>query len=488
VAAERIAPGGHFAIPESVFTPDGPRLDLNALSNDVAREPDFRDLLWGELEPGRPHFGVYGKLGERKGSFSLLSALHRLKHSGRAAGLVVLAQGAPGVQERFRTQASELGLTDRILQLPFIPHWRVPEFLRGCLAVCCLEQDFPIGIHSPIIPREVLMSGTCLVGSTEVIRKLPSYDRLPHGYGCIAIEDVDDIEVLSARLGMIADDPETAAAIGRRGHKFASEWQQDMQFPRTLERILDSAAARQPVSAAGRHPADGRSAEAEAIRFPLTGLVAAQMVDADLAEDLNFTSPGHSDLAWPRRVLESVEQSISVGNTSCQALALAIRTEIAVAAAEEEADKASSAESIDPLFRLQLKRGALQDGDLTHLVPSTSAQLRIVEFDYDVSEFLGVQSAADFPTSVIPSKSYIAVFGRSPHGRREPLLVDALTAEILRLCNGTRNILDICNTIGPKAGGSAEETVAWIENLFVLGLVSLRDGTIIASHDLIQAT
>jgi hypothetical protein len=89
---------------------------------------------------------------------------------------------------------------------------------------------------------------------------------------------------------------------------------------------------------------------------------------------------------------------------------------------------------------------------------------------------------------VSPSKSYIAVFGRSPHGRREPLLVDALTAEILRLCNGTRNILDICNTIGPKAGGSAEETVAWIENLFVLGLVSLRDGTIIASHDLIQAT
>src|SRR5262249_34343742 len=268
VAAERIAPGGHFAIPESLFTPDGPRLDLNALRNDVAREPEFRDLLWGELEPGRPHFGVYGKLGERKGSFSLLSALHRLRRSGRDVGLVVLAQGASGVQDRFRTQASELGLVDRILQLPFIPHWRVPEFLRGCLAVCCLEQDFPIGIHSPIIPREVLMSGTCLVGSTEVIRKLPSHDRLPHGYGCIAIEDVDDIEVLSARLAMIADSPDTAAAIGRGGHKFAAEWQQGMQFPHTLEQILSSAAARQPVSAASRRPADGRRAEAEATRFP----------------------------------------------------------------------------------------------------------------------------------------------------------------------------------------------------------------------------
>src|SRR5262249_54384550 len=306
----------------------GPRLDLNALRNDVAREPDFRDLLWGELEPGRPHFGVYGKLGERKGSFSLLSALHRLKRTGRDAGLVVLAQGAPAVQERFRTRASELGLADRILQLPFIPHWRVPEFLRGCLAVFCLGQDFPIGIHSPIIPREVLMSGTCLVGSTEVIRKLPSYDRLPHGYGCIAIEDVDDIEVLSARLAMIADSPETAAAIGRRGHKFAAEWQQGMQFPHRLEQILSSAAARQPVS--GRGPADGRKAEAEATRFPLTGLVAARMADAGFVEGLNSRSPGQRDLAWARGVLESVEQSLSAGNTSCQPLALAIRTEIAV--------------------------------------------------------------------------------------------------------------------------------------------------------------
>jgi glycosyltransferase involved in cell wall biosynthesis len=488
VAAERITPGGHFAIPESLFTSDGPRLNLNALRNDVAREPDFRGLLWGELEPGRPLFGVYGKLGERKGSFSLLSALHRLKRSGRDAGLVVLAQGAPVVQERFRTQASELGLGDRILQLPFIPHWRVPEFLRGCLAVCCLEQDFPIGIHSPIIPREVLMSGTCLVGSTEVIRKLPSYDRLPHGYGCIAIEDVDDVEVLSARLGMIADNPEAAAAIGRRGRKFASEWQQDMQLPRTLERILGSAAARQPMPTPGRRLASGQKAEAKISRFPLTGLVTARMADSGLVEDLNSSLSGQSDLAWARRVLESVERSLSAGDTSCQPLALAIRTEIAVAVAEEEADNAPSTGSIDPLFRLQLKHGALRDGDLASLIPVTNTQLRIVEFDYDVSEFLGVQSASDFPATVTPGRSYIAVFCRSPHGRRDPLLIDALTAEILRLCDGMRTVSDICNAIGPKGEALTTQTVAWIENLFVLGLVSLRDGEATTTHDLIPAS
>jgi hypothetical protein len=297
---------------------------------------------------------------------------------------------------------------------------------------------------------------------------------------------------------MIADNPETAAAIGRRGRKFASEWQQDIQFPRTLERILSAAAARQPVSTVRRRPTDGRKAETEASRFPLTDLVAARMADASLldaslvdvslAEELHFTTPEQKDLPWAHRVLESVERSLAAGDTSCQPLALAIRTEIAVAMAEEEANKTASTEPVDPLFRLELKQEVLKDGDLASLIPLRNAQLRIVEFDYDVSEFLGVQSASDFPTNVAPRNSYIAVFGGSPDARREPLLVDARTAQILRLCDGTRTVSDICNAMDPKAGGSAERTVAWIENLFVLGLVSLRDSEATATEGLISVS
>jgi len=479
VAADRITPGGYFSIPEQLFTPLGPRLDLNALRNDVARDPDFRELLWGELVPTLPHFGVYGKLGDRKGSFALLAAMHRLKRSGRDVGLVVLAQGDPKVQERFRKEAGELGLADRILQLPFIPHWRVPEFLRGCLAVCCLEQDFPIGIHSPIIPREVLMAGTCLVGSTEVIRKLPSYDRLPHGYGCIAIEDVDEIDALSERLAAIADDPDTAAAIGRRGHRFAAELQRDM--PQALERILTFAAARRRVSAPSRRPAAGGKAEPS--RFRLTALAAAQMAE-DQPQDFSQRSSGHDDLAhgdlvWARRVLESIERSILVGNASCQSLALAVRTEIAVAAAEEQADAAESQAIADPLFRLRPKRWALKDDELAELVPLRDPRLRIVEFDYDVAEFLGVASVADFPAAVTPGPSCIVAFGRSQQGRREPLLVDALTSRILHLSDGTRTAAEIADAMESGPDASAEKTISWIENLFLLGLLSLQESRVV---------
>jgi hypothetical protein len=107
----------------------------------------------------------------------------------------------------------------------------VPEFLRGCIAVCCLEQGFPIEFHAPVTPREVLLCGTCLIASTELIRKLPCHERLPHGYGCVAIENVNDIGTLSESLAAVVRDPAVATAIGARGRRFAFELQRYMPFP-----------------------------------------------------------------------------------------------------------------------------------------------------------------------------------------------------------------------------------------------------------------
>ena len=55
--------------------------------------PRFNDLVWGSFAADRPFFGVYGKLGEAKGSFALLAAMDRLKRSGIDIGLVALAHG-----------------------------------------------------------------------------------------------------------------------------------------------------------------------------------------------------------------------------------------------------------------------------------------------------------------------------------------------------------------------------------------------------------
>jgi glycosyltransferase involved in cell wall biosynthesis len=478
IDAGRIAFAGGVVVPEDLFVPDGPVLDLAALRAEVADAPDLRDLLWGDFAADRPYFGVYGKLGDRKGSFALLGALHRLKAAGLEVGLVALAHGTSAVQGHFRERAQELGLADRILQIPFLPHWRVPEFLRGCLAVCCLEQDFPIGFHSPITPREVLLCGKCLVAATEVIKKLPGYGQLPHGYGWVAIENVNDVGMLSERLAAIVRDPAPAADVGARGREFALELQGNIAFPRELEQALEAAVARRPIGLAAPEPTDTAASEA-AGRFRLTKLAAAALGDANadaMTGDGTSASAPIPDLPWARRVLAAVEQRAAHGNKTLSPLAMAVRAEIAVVEAEEGADAAGPAEASDFLFRLQIGRWAMGNGDLAGLVCVCDPRLRLLAFDFDVSLLTSARTVEDVSIAIVPRRSHIVAFGQSKDGRREPLVVDELTARMLELSDGSRTSLQIVENLrreGRISGRS--DGLRWIERLFAHGLLVLRD-------------
>jgi glycosyltransferase involved in cell wall biosynthesis len=478
VDPSRIVFGGGFVVPDDVFAPDGPALDLAALRAEVQSDPDLRDLLWGDFAGDKPYFGVCGKLGESKGSFALLAAMHRLKRSGLDVGLVALAQGQPSVQKQFRARARKLGLLDRVLQIPFLPHWRVPEFLRGCIAVCCLEQDFPIVFHSPIIPREVLLCGACLVGSTEVIRKLPAYGQLVHGYGCVAIEDVNDVEALSERLAAIVRDPKPAAAVGARGRSFARELQRGMPFAQTLERLLKAAATRQRVPTTTVKSAAGTAGEADDERFPLTRIAEVAIGEAADIKHAGKTLAPRSpiDLARAREVLATLERHIAQGETRLQPLIPALEIEIAIAAAEDEAAASSPAEACDPLFRLRTRRWAMAEGDLAGLVPRRDPRLRVLDFEFDVADFMKVRTIADLPASPTPRRSHIVAFRGSDRERRDPMVVDGITAQILKLSDGTRTALEIAGQLDSSGEHSAEAiNLKWFEGLFVHTLISLQD-------------
>jgi glycosyltransferase involved in cell wall biosynthesis len=465
----RIADGGGFAVPDDLFCPEGPRLDLAAVRADAQADPEFRDLLWGELAADRPYFGVYGKLGDSKGSFALLQALHRLKQAGLQVGLVALAHGQPEIEAGFRSLARRLGLLDRILQIPFLPHWRVPEFLRGCLAACSLEQDFPIVFHTPIMPREILLCGTCLVGSTEVIRKLRAYGRLVHGYGCVAIEDVDNIDLLSARLADIARDPEPAAEVGARGREFARALQLSIPFPQTLEGILETAAQRQAPPK--RRSLEIDPGDAGGNRFKFSELVARAMRQ----KRARVPARARMNLAQARDLLTAVEEAANNGRSDLRASLAAIRIEIAIADAEREADTASADGNPDPLLRLRMGRWAMRKCDLPELVPIRDPGFRILTFDEDVSQYREAGCLADFPATPAPGPSHIVAFGSSDSREQDPLLVDAQTVRILELSDGRRTALQIARQMHREhRAARPRDYLDWIERLFVAGLLGLQ--------------
>jgi glycosyltransferase involved in cell wall biosynthesis len=490
VEGDRIVTGGGSEAPADLFGPDGLALDLAALRGDVEADPEFRDLLWGGLAGELPCFGIYGKLGETKGSFALLAAMQRLKEAGIAVGLLAMAHGWPGIESRFRSRAQELGLADRILQIPFLPHWRVPEFLRSCIAVCCLEQDFPIVFHTPVIAREVLMCGTCLVGSSEVIRKLPDYSRVPDGYGCVAIEDIQDVEALSAKLAAIATDREPIASVAARGRIFARKAQAAANDPDRLERLLKSAARRRS-SRRGQSPVGTTEADP---RFPIAQLAARTLEEQS---EIGRTSEAHVlprapiDLPRARDILAAAEKNMASSDLRLAPVASAIRLEIAIAEAETATSTERPTENLDPLFRLRTRRWALIDGDLAALVPLQDPRLRMMTFD--AAELAQCRSGPIRPEARRPRLRHVVAFAQNNGARREPLFISDETARILQLSDGTRTALEIAAELASgETRAGIRRRLRLIEELFVAGLLWLQEEGIdripAARLDSIQAT
>jgi hypothetical protein len=270
-------------------------------------------------------------------------------------------------------------------------------------------------------------------------------------------------------------DPTPAAAVGARGRAFAHELQQDAEFPQALERILEAAAAGQhgPSSISERAKA---SIGAKGGRFSLTDLAATEV--GHTGGDCNADEPAAVWLAWANEVLAAVEQAIGEGKTTLQSLASAIRIEIAVAEAEAELVEGLAAEGNDPLFRLRIRRWAVANGDFAGLAPVCAAGIRVIEFDYDVSEFLNVRTAGELREMPSSGRSYLVAFARLAGHERDPLLIDGLTARILQLSDGTRTAAQICGQLDQEAdvpSTSIDDNLKWMERMFVGGLIRLQD-------------
>ena len=117
----------------------------------------------------------------------------------------------------------------------------------------------------------------------------------------------------------------------------------------------------------------------------------------------------------------------------------------------------------------------MEEGSLVDLLPVRPSNLRIIEFDYDVSEYLGARTIADCPDAPTMHGSYVVVFGSHSDDSREPLLVDASTARALELSDGTRTVAEVLAQLESEGTTSLEsDSLDWVEMLFRSGLLTLR--------------
>jgi glycosyltransferase involved in cell wall biosynthesis len=205
-------------LPSEYFRPDGPVLDVNGLVSELA-ERGFTAAMRTDapFEPSRPTIGIYGKPGPRKGTYQLIRALGLLRRKGLEFNFVALCGNAGIGFEHMQALVQEEKLDTCSFLLPFLPHWRVPEFLRLCTVVAFLENQFPIGIHSPVIPMETQVCARCLVVSAEVAADQWPPAAFVNGKTCLVVNDPLRPSEVAAVLESAIVNQKESAEIGVRG-------------------------------------------------------------------------------------------------------------------------------------------------------------------------------------------------------------------------------------------------------------------------------
>ena len=223
-----------------VFEPEGDSLDVDTLCTSVSSSPMRETVTLPTPRKGFdktvPTIGIYGKIGRAKGSYDLIEALAKAKAQEINFNLLCLSNGV--AREDYLRHIAGHNLSDRTWVLPFLPHWRVPEFLRSCTAVCFLERDFPVAIHGPQIPREVMSCGKCLIVSGEIARKQSHIFTAATQDPPIAIvvNDPRDTSDLAEAIIPVLRDPELASRIGKAGY----QWVRDLFAASDTAGVLSS--------------------------------------------------------------------------------------------------------------------------------------------------------------------------------------------------------------------------------------------------------
>lgn len=220
--------------PRSLFSAPVAPLDLHEISAALSGGP-LAGAMTSHGRLSRPVIGLYGKPGPQKGIAELLAAAAELRTGGARFSILMMTGGEPPELEWLAHEIECHDLDQTVSVIPFLPHWRVPEFLATCDCVCCLEHHFPVSIHRPQIPREVATAGRCLLVSRELADGEAA--TLSDGENALIVDDPRDRRTLVAALRRAVLEPELRDRIAQRA-RTAYSWPTDRECAQWTQTFL----------------------------------------------------------------------------------------------------------------------------------------------------------------------------------------------------------------------------------------------------------
>ena len=467
VAPSRIVQKPIYQEDSRFFTRQGSALDAHA-----AALSDGAGMAVKPHDAAVPVIGVYGKVGAVKGTFDLITALGRVAGEGRSFVLAAMVGSKFGAM--MRTSLLQSDIADRTLILPFLPNWRVPEFIRACTAVCFLERDFPIAIHTPTIAREVLACGGCLIVSKEIADKQANREQLESGVHLLVVDDPRDTDELAHTLGRVVDDPAWARRIGTAGAAAVAESGGYEQWVVCWEKLFEQYAG-QTDAGAPHGAAPGRDARRRALEVAVPSLLAyveklaPAVVDQFLNKTSEFSLPGYA-LDFCAVLAEALPAAVAEQRQPVLADAL----RYTVARLRAGFDVAGAPPPFAVVDDFHDREFSLLE--VAQLYPVRSNLAVVEEFDYDIAEVVGGwgQAEGGDPLDRAHARHCFVLFQRTANLATRELELSPASVALLEACDGRHTTEQVVDEIAPllgKGDDNLDLVMDALWRLYVFGVV-----------------
>lgn len=158
---------------------------------------------------GLPIITYIGKVGVSKGIYELVEAASNINDDFM---LLFVTKGKS--LDRFKKTIRKLGLEGRTLFIDFVPPWKIPCIIKRSTCVVVPERDFPVVQHTPILPREVMAVGKCVILSEELYNKRRATEIQDEQN--MLVVNPKDIEQFKRTLEKVIKHPDYAEKIGQQ--------------------------------------------------------------------------------------------------------------------------------------------------------------------------------------------------------------------------------------------------------------------------------
>jgi glycosyltransferase involved in cell wall biosynthesis len=438
IPPDRIRTDLGFALPLSVFSPRALPLQFDGRDHALLNDGPGR-----EYDSSLPSIGIYGKIGEVKGTFALIQALCLLKAEGLRFNLMAMVGKCAG--QTLDVHLTQANLRDNTYVLPFLPNWLVPRFIRSCTAICFLERHFPVAIHRPIVPQEVLASGTCLVVSEEIARKQSYESNLLQGSNALIVKNPRDVCELASTLRQVIREPRLAAKIGLRGSQLRRHFGSYDEYIKKWERLLRATRITNRRAVASPSVRFESIADLLEQRFVATLVANFPAVPSVESMSRKRQRPVESALAWVAAATRELQKHPRSRNRALMIEAL--RYQSARLRTGMPTYPTSDAPFVGPD---SLFDGPIDWQTVAELYPCASRHSFIETFRYDVTSLFcdSVLEPQQHPQDAcnlrgIACRTTFVLFARIPNMHTAEFRVSAATVKLLSLCTGTRTTTQV---------------------------------------------